>query len=217
MIEAVDRYLEMRRQLGYGDKDLVRDMRAFSRFAADRGALHLRNDDAFAWTADCTTVLRRRQLLACIRRMGLYLQAEDLRHEVVAAEYAEAHQHRRRPAPFIYTHAEVLAIMKGVAELPFINPIDGVTYRIIIGVVAATGMRIGETLNLKLTDLAEDALVVRKGKFGKDRLVYLHATTRKELREYIKTRPEALKSVKLFVGRTGRTPAKSTLDAVFRR
>ena len=47
-----------------------------------------------------------------------------------------------------------------------------------IGLIATTGLRRSEAVNLLLADYTADGLVVRNSKFGKSRLVPLHASTR---------------------------------------
>ncbi len=74
MIEAIEGYLLMRKNLGYVDADLPRELRAFATFAGRRGALFIRVDDALAWVKDRGQ--HRFELLACIKRLGRYLKAE---------------------------------------------------------------------------------------------------------------------------------------------
>jgi integrase len=56
--------------------------------------------------------------------------------------------------------------------------------------LAVTGLRLGEALNLRTEDLdwSEGMLTIRGAKFGKSRLVPLHASTCKVLADYAKRR-----------------------------
>src|SRR2546427_936591 len=62
----------------------------------------------------------------------------------------------------------------------------GRTMETLIGLLASTGMRVGEAIHLDVTDIdwAGGLLVVRSTKFGKSREVVLQATTAEALRTY---------------------------------
>jgi integrase len=59
------------------------------------------------------------------------------------------------------------------------------TYCTLIGLLAASGLRISEALSLRFQDITTDGLVIRKTKFGKSRLILLHPTTQAALEQYI--------------------------------
>jgi integrase len=69
-------------------------------------------------------------------------------------------------------------------------PLIAATYRTLIGLLAVTGMRVGEAINLDRdeVDLAEQVLVVRHGKFGKSRELPLHPSTVTALSQYAAVR-----------------------------
>ncbi|MBB4423821.1 integrase [Bradyrhizobium sp. CIR48] len=74
------------------------------------------------------------------------------------------------------------------AALAPLPPEDGLrrwTYHTLFGLIAVTGMRITEVMGLERNDVDLDAgvLTVWLTKFGKSRLVLLHATTRTALRD----------------------------------
>jgi integrase len=52
-------------------------------------------------------------------------------------------------------------------------------------------MRISEALALQLDDLTEDGLIIRQTKFQKNRLLPLHATTRRSSPQRLTSRPFA--------------------------
>jgi integrase len=96
----------------------------------------------------------------------------------------------RRRAPYIYSAADVCALMRAAARL---RGLKAATYATLLGLLAATGLRVGEALALDHTDLDLRAalLVVRRGKFGKARALALHPTTVTALRAYARTRDRA--------------------------
>lgn len=217
MIEAVQRYLQLRKALGYQDIDICRDLPAFARFAARRGAVHLRDDDAIAWVSQGGAQSRRYELLASIRRLGLFLHAEDERHEVLAEEHTRSFRRTKRPPPYIYTDSEIRQILEELGALTLANAYDAATYKHIVGLIAATGLRINEARSILTKDFIKDEIMVRKGKFGKDRIVHLHQSTSKALRLYLLDRPKTLSQDRLFIIHNNRTPSDHSIGAMFRR
>jgi integrase len=77
------------------------------------------------------------------------------------------------------------------------------TYYCFFGLLAVTGLRLSEALNLQCQDIdwAEGLLTIRKTKFGKSRLIPLHASSVKVLAAYAKRRARFLAQ-----GRDGSLP-----------
>ena len=126
------------------------------------------------------------------RRLGLvrvfahYVHTVDPRTEVPPDDLLPCSSHR--PPPYIYTDQEVVALLAVTDQIP--QSFRAQTYRTLLGLLASTGMRIGEALALNKTDLDPDEgiLKIHKGKFGKSREVPLHPTTCKALQDYIRSR-----------------------------
>jgi integrase/recombinase XerD len=59
-------------------------------------------------------------------------------------------------------------------------------YRCLSGVLAVTGLRISQALNLRSTDVdwSEGIRTIRDSKFGKSRLIPLHVSSLKVLNDY---------------------------------
>ena len=91
------------------------------------------------------------------------------------------------------------------------------TWHYLFGLIAATGLRIGEALALTLDDITPDGLFVRSTKFGKSRMVVLHPTTRDALDRYLRARrKEKTPDAHLFVIATGGSPSSDLARKVFR-
>ena len=91
--------------------------------------------------------------------------------------------------PFIYSDADILALMEEVPRhIP--TPFRASTFTTMIGLLAATGMRIGEVIALARADLDwdEGVITVRSSKFGKSRELPLDPTTAEALAEYARLR-----------------------------
>ena len=140
-----------------------------------------------------------------VRRFALYMQAEDECYEVPSTA-AFGHPRRRRRMPHIYTSDEVDALLRAAAQLAPGHSIRPVTYVALLSLLFSSGLRISEALALQIDDTMGDALLVRKTKFRKSRLVPLHPTARAGLDRYIAQRQQVAardRSVFVSLGGTG--------------
>ena len=114
----------------------------------------------------------------------------------------------KRAKPYIYSDAEIDALLAAALSLPPAGALRRWTYHGLFGVIAVTGMRLSEAINLKCDDVDLDAgvLTIRLTKFGKSRLVPLHPTTSAALRNYAQLRDSHLpsqRSPNFFVAERG--------------
>jgi len=145
------------------------------------------------------------------------LHAEDERHEIPPQEAFGRHAPQRRP-PFLFTPADVAALVRAARTLAPKRSLQPHTYSTLFGVLAATGLRISEALNLQLDEVRRDGLLVRNTKFGKSRLLPLHATTQERLESYlVRRRREAGACPFVFVSSRGGKLHPNTVRGVFRR
>ncbi len=127
--------------------------------------------------------------LLVVRGFARYMAGIDPGTEIPPTGLIRFRQ-RRRP-PFIYSDAEILALMTQ-ARTGIRQASCAATYETLIGLLAATGMRISEAINLDRTDIdwAEGVLLVRDSKFNKSRYVPLHPSTLEALAGYARRRDE---------------------------
>lgn len=93
-----------------------------------------------------------------------------------------------RPAPYLWTQAEIRVLLAAAREL---SPrLRAATHETLFGLLASTGMRVGEAIGLARDDVDLDAglITIRDGKFARSRLVPLHPTTTDALRSYVACR-----------------------------
>jgi integrase len=92
----------------------------------------------------------------------------------------------RRGRPYIYSEAEVAAIVVRASKLPSRYGVRGWTCSTIFGLIAVTGLRINEAVALDNddVDLDESVITVRRGKNGTARYVPVAPSTVTRLREY---------------------------------
>jgi integrase len=88
----------------------------------------------------------------------------------------------------LYSDAEIAALIAATGSLR--SPLRQATFTTLIGLLAVTGIRVGEAIALNNGDIdpAAERLVVRHGKFGKTRELVLHPSTVEALRRYQRLR-----------------------------
>ncbi|WP_380880056.1 tyrosine-type recombinase/integrase [Sphingomonas sp. DBB INV C78] len=98
----------------------------------------------------------------------------------------------RRTPPYIYTEEEIERLLEATLSWGLAKGINRQTYQCLFGLLAATGMRLGEAIGLARADVDLEAgiLTLREAKGGKDRLVPLHPTTTKALADYAARRDD---------------------------
>ena len=98
------------------------------------------------------------------------------------------YRQRWRP-PFIYSDGDVDALMSAVPQV-IPAPLRAATFQTMIGLLAATGMRVGETIALERDDIdwSDGVVVVRASKFNKTREVLLDPTVIEALGAYARIR-----------------------------
>lgn len=217
--EDVERYLALRQSLGFKLDQPSRRLRAFARFATAKGDTHVRAATAIAWTAAAPSRDQRHRWLGMVAQLGRFLQAEDPAHEVPPVSLYAAP--RTRPAPYIYTREELVRIADAAAQFRAkkCNPLRPQTYVMLFGLIAATGLRVSEALNLKFGDvLPGGVLRIRETKFCKSRLVPLHKTVVASLDRYLDARSRvAGASDHIFPSGRGKQLSHHTVNDAFRR
>lgn len=188
--QSVEDYLQVRRALGYKLTIHGRVLPQFIEFLEQRDATVITISLAleFATQPQNASVVWWHQRLAIIRGFASYLRAFDPRTEVPSAELLPAKF--RRAIPYLYSETEIEALMAAARGIR--SALKAATYQTLIGLLAVTGMRIGEAIALDRDDLelAEERLTVRRGKNGRSREVALHASTVAALEAYARLRDE---------------------------
>jgi integrase/recombinase XerD len=194
LVDELARYLSIRRGLGYALGTDERILRRFITFAEQKGAetistaLFLRWQEAFG-QANRQTWSRR---LGVVRLFAQWLHGIDPEHEVPPQALIPGRYRRTRP--YVYSDDEIRRIIETAAELPSTNGIRALTFPILFGLIAVTGVRISEAIALDVDDVDLDAgvLTIRRGKLGKARLVPLAASATVQLAAYARERDRLL-------------------------
>lgn len=190
----LDRYLVIRRSLGYELRTDERILRKFIAFAEQQGADHISTDLFLKWQKSFGKAKRQTwgRRLGMVRIFAQWLHGIDQKHEVPPRGLIPVRN--RRPKPYIYSGEEIRRIVEAAERLPSINGIRALTCSTLFGLIAVTGMRISEALSLNAddVDLQTGVITIRRGKFGKGRQLPLSATTTARLAAYAKERDRLL-------------------------
>jgi integrase len=188
--EALESYLSLRRGLGSELCGPSNYLHRFVEFLDREGADVVTTELALRWAmgpADASSATWARRL-GDVRRFAAWLSATDPRTEVPARGLLPG-RYCRRP-PHIYSDEEVERIVGEAARLTSPSGLRAHTYATLFGLLAATGLRLGEAVGLDRDDVDLDAglLAVRRAKFGKSRFVPVHDSTQRALRRYAQQR-----------------------------
>jgi integrase len=177
-------YLDMRRGLGFKLKGEGKVMADFVAYLDQIGAATITTELALTWAtaprdADPSWWATR---LSAARVFARHMASLDSATEIPPTRLLPPAPHRA--VPYIYTAAEIAALLNATARIRTRRVAS--TYYALIGLLAVTGMRISEAINLDRGDIDYDQglLVVRDSKFGKSRELVLHPSTLRALREY---------------------------------
>ncbi|MCY4584326.1 MAG: tyrosine-type recombinase/integrase [Chloroflexi bacterium] len=217
LTDRVERFVAMKRRLGYRFARNASPLRNFARFAEDRGETSLRSGTAVEWASTAGPQSERIRRLHAVHALACWLHAEDARHEIPPRD-ALGYRSGRRPKPHLISIPDTRILLTAALAMPPVGSIAPLTWHYLFGLIAVTGLRIGEALALTLNDITPDGLVVRDAKFGKSRMVALHPTTRDALNRYLSVRrKEQTPDEHLFVITTGGPPCYSRAQKVFQR
>lgn len=220
-------YLDLRRGLGF---ELGREetrLRHFIVFLASKRASRITINLAveFATGSDQRSRNTKAAYLSAVRGFAQYLVGIDVETEVPPVALLPQDHHR--PPPYIYSDEEIRRVLSAALTHPSGEQyaLKPRTLHCVIGLLAVTGMRLGEALALKSDDIdwSEEILTIRHAKFQKTRLIPLHRSTLGQLQAYAKRRDKYLADRALkrpitsfFVTTHGTPCSNSYVDAPFR-
>jgi integrase/recombinase XerD len=184
--QAVGDYLSLRHSLGFKLKTHERYLREFVSFLQKKRTSRISTQLALQFA----TQPRHQQpaewaaRLSVVRGFARYRSGDDLSTEIPPP------YRPRRARPYLYSEEEIQQLLKAAQNLPATYSLKPWTYHCLFGLLAVAGMRISEAFNLQVKDVdwSEGVLTIHGTKFGKSRLVPLHASTRRVLLAYAKRR-----------------------------
>jgi integrase len=220
LAEHAERYLALRRAVGF---KLLSEGQLLAEFVASADAAGQRTittQFALEWarrpTSGSRNYLSRR--LRAVRSFARYLHALDPVCEIPPIELLPASKYR--PAPYLYSDREILALMTASRGLR--PPARAAMLETLIGLLACTGLRIGEALRLDRDDFDPicGLLTVRDSKFGKSREVLLDRSAVRALIDYGEIRDRLCPhpdTRSFFLTTRGTRPAHPTICQPFHK
>ena len=183
--DALADYLSVRRAMGY---KLIRSGGLLVQFvdyleSFDVETITIEHAVAWARLPSQSSLDWQAQRLSIVRGFASWMSALDPATEVPPTDLLP--RRTQRPTPYLYSEDDIAALLSACVTLQ--PPRRAATYQTLLGLLAVTGMRIGEAIRLDRSDFDVSAglLLVRSTKFGKDRYLPLHPTTVDVLSGYL--------------------------------
>jgi integrase len=184
--EHLDRYLSLRRALGYKMESGEIHLRSFVRHAQAQGETHISAATALCWAAQTRTGHQCSRRLRVVIGLAQFLHAEDPCHEIPPR--ALVCPLPPRPLPYIFSAEQIRNLVGAASQLRPRKSLRPLTFSTLFGLLAVTGLRISEALKLRIEDFTRDGLLIRETKFHKSRLVPLHDSSSAALTRYLDRR-----------------------------
>jgi integrase len=184
----VDDYLRLRRALGFKLKEEERVLGQLVGYLEAAGAETVSSELAIGWARLPVGVHPNHwtKRLRIARGFAGYLQTIDPRTEIPPPDVFPTR--RQRATPYLFSHQDICRLLGEARRLR--HPLRAASYEALFGLLAVSGMRIGEAIALDRDDIDLDAglITIRKAKHDRARLVPLHPTASKALRRYASER-----------------------------
>jgi len=206
--KALEEYLTIRRAMGFKLHLAGRLLHKFVEFAEQKKSSFITTKLALEWATQPKDAQPAQwaNRLGMVRNFAKHHSTIDPRTEIPPKDLLPYH-YRRKP-PYIYTDAEISKLIEAARKLPSPQGLRAPTLSTLFGLLAVTGMRMSEPINLdrKDVDLKNGILTIRQTKFDKSRLVPVHISTTNKLREYARLRDKLCpktKSPSFFISERG--------------
>ena len=191
--QAVQEYLSMRRALGFKLRETGKGLFDFVTFMEQRRASYITQTLALAWAQQPRNVEPAywAQRLSYVRVFARHRSATDPRTQIPPPGLLPFRPKRARP--YLYSDEEIESLLRAALKMPCCferGQLRPWVYYCLLGLLSVSGLRLSEARNLELQDVDLNAgvLTIRGAKFGKTRLVPLHASTCQVLRNYVTRR-----------------------------
>jgi integrase len=191
--QAVAEYLNMRRNLGFQLREAGKALPDFVTFMEQQHAPFITQALALAWAQQPldTQPAYWAQRLSIVRGFARYRSSSDPRTQIPVPGLLPFQPKRARP--YLYSNEEITNLLRAALKMPHRYENGALlpwVYYCLFGLLSVSGLRLNEARNLQLQDVDLEAavLTIRNAKFGKTRLVPVHASTCKVLADYIARR-----------------------------
>ncbi len=216
----VEDYLRLRRSLGFKLERAGLLLPQLVAYLEAAGATTVTSDLAIAWArlperAQPNHLAMR---LAIARGFARYLQTIDPATQVPPAGVFPTR--RQRPAPYLWSAGDIPRLLEATRALR--PPLRAATHQTLFGLLAVSGMRLGEAIGLDRddVDLEGGVITIRHAKFDRSRLVPLHPSSSEALRAYAAERDRLCPrphTRTFFLSSVGTSLTRSGVDKTFRQ
>jgi integrase/recombinase XerD len=215
----VDDYLRLRRALGFKLKEDERVLGQLVGYLEAARAETVSSELAIGWARLPVGVHPNQwaKRLRIARGFAAYLQTIDPTTEIPPPDVFPTR--RQRATPYLFSQADICRLLAEARRLR--HPLRAASYEALFGLLAVSGMRIGEAIALGREDVDLDAgvITIRKAKHDRARLVPLHPTATEALRRYASERDRLCptpRSRAFFLSSAGTAVHGNCLRATFR-
>ena len=191
--QAVQEYLSLRRGLGFKLQDAGKGLFDFVTFMEQQHATTVTQALALTWAQQPLNVQPAHwaQRLSFVRGFARHRSATDPCTQIPPHGLLPFQPKRARP--YLYSGDEIRRLLQAALNMPYHyerNALRPWAFHCLFGLLSVSGLRLGEARNIELqdVDLKAAVLTIRGAKYGKSRLVPLHASTCKVLADYISRR-----------------------------
>jgi len=213
-------YLRLRRALGYRLEREEQWLRQLLEYLQAAGSDSLTSELTIRWARLPATAQPRHwaQRLGCARKFAGYLHTIDTSTRIPPTGVFPAERHR--PMPYLWSAEQIELLLNTARQLR--PPLRGLTYQTLFGLLAVSGMRLGEAVGLHRGDVDLDTAVItiRHAKFDRPRIVPLHPTVSAALRRYATQRDQLCplpRSDAFFLSSRGSTLNRTQVDKTLRQ
>jgi integrase/recombinase XerD len=177
-------YLRLRRGLGFKLEYPGNVLPGLVSYLEQAGAATITAELAIAWAGLPAGVLpvHLAHRLGAARGFARYLATIDPATEIPPAGIWSSAT--PRPRPWIWAEDDIARLLAAAGSLR--PPLRAASYQALLGLIAATGMRVSEAIGIERADADLDAgvLTIRDSKTGRARLVPVHPTVTGALASY---------------------------------
>ena len=216
----VENYLKMRRNLGYKLERSGVLLPQLVAYLETAGSPTLTSDLAISWARLPTQASPNHWAarLAVAGGFARYLQTIDPATEVPPSGVFPTRRHR--PTPYLWSQDDIGRLLDAARALR--SPIRAATHEALFGLLAVSGMRVGEAVGLDRDDidLQTGVITIRHAKHDRTRLVPLHETTVAALDAYVSERDRLCptsRSDAFFISSTGTRLDRSGVSKTLRQ
>lgn len=218
--EHVDDYLRLRRSLGFKLERAGLLLPRLVTYLEAAGATTVTSDLAIAWARlpEHASPNHWAQRLAVARGFARYLQTIDPATQVPPPGLFPTRRHR--PTPYLWSGRDIVRLLEAAGALR--PSLRAATHQTLFGLLAVSGMRLGEAIGLERDDLDSDTgvLTIRQAKLDRSRLVPLHPSTTVALGRYAAERDRLCprpRSSAFFLSSVGTRLTRTGVDKTCRQ